>query len=76
MVIAMTNRDKLYKICTYDLLCRINDGLMKLLDDSDDYLGSCVIDALTGDNILTKYCENGDCNKCILEYLDKECDAD
>lgn len=23
----MTNRDALFKLCTYDLLCRINDGL-------------------------------------------------
>ena len=76
----MTNRDALFKLCTYGLLLKINNGLMSFLDGSNDYLGLCVIDALTGDNTLTntKYCEsaNDDCDKCILEWLDKECDAD
>lgn len=71
----MTNRDKLFKLCTYDLLRRINDGLMKI--DGGDV---CVVDALTGHYTHSEYCirpwinpiEAGNCDKCILEYLDEE----
>ncbi len=67
----MTNRDKLYKLCTYDLLCRINDGLIK----TDC---ACVLDALNGHFMQSEYCGCGEnrCDKCILEYLDEECDTD
>lgn len=64
----MTNRDKLYKLCTYDLLCRINDGLREANS------GVCVVDAFMSHcairpNCIDKY---KSCDKCILEYLDKE----
>lgn len=67
----MTNRDKLYRLCTYDLLCRINNGLRKI--DGGDV---CVLDGLNGRFMHSKYCGENRCDKCILEYLDKECDAD
>lgn len=64
----MTNRDKLYRLCTYDLLCRINDGLRKT------GCGVCVMDAFMSHcdirpNCVDKY---KSCDKCILEYLDEE----
>ena len=71
----MTNRDALFKLCTYDLLCKINNGLSRLPG-----CDACVIDALTGCYTHSPYCirpwvdpiEAGNCDKCILEYLDKE----
>ena len=66
-----TNRDALWGLCVYDLLCRINDGLRKI--DGDDV---CVVDALTGHYAHSEYCYKNQCDKCILEYLDEECDAD
>ena len=66
----MTNRDKLYRLCTYDLLCRINDELRNANS------GVCVLDALEKHFIHSPYCGKNQCDKCILEYLDEECDAD
>lgn len=62
----MTNRDKLFKFCTYDLLCRINDGLRNANS------GVCVVDALTGHYAHSLHCVDKSCDKCILEYLDEE----
>ena len=67
----MTNRDKLYKLCTYDLLLKINNGLRKI--DGGDV---CVLDALNGHYVHSLHCVDKSCDKCILEYLDEECDAD
>lgn len=63
----MTNRDNLFKFCTYDLLCRINNGLRNI--DSGDV---CVVDALTGHYAHSLHCVDKSCDKCILEYLDEE----
>ncbi len=73
-----TNRDALWGLCVYDLLCKINDGLMKI--DGGDV---CVLDALNGHYAHSPHCirpwvnpiEAGNCDKCILEYLDKEAKA-
>jgi hypothetical protein len=64
----MTNRDKLFKLCTYDLLLKINNGLR----NSD--AGVCVLDALEGHFTLSPYCGEGkdSCDKCIHEWLDRE----
>lgn len=69
----MTNRDKLYKVCTYDLLCKINDGLMKIEGGGD----ACVLDALNGHFMQSEYCGCGEnrCDKCILEWLDKDANS-
>ena len=67
----MTNRDKLFKLCTYDLLCRINNGLMKIGGGD----GVCVVDALTGHYVHSLHCVDKSCDKCILEYLDEEAKA-
>ena len=66
-----TNRDALWGLCTYDLLCRINNGLRNI--DGGDV---CVVDALTGHYAHSLHCADKSCDKCILEYLDEECDAD
>lgn len=63
----MTNRDKLYKLCTYDLLCRINNGLSDI-----DGIDICVINALINDDYSTQYCYKNQCHKCILDWLDKD----
>lgn len=63
----MTNRDKLYKICTYDLLLKINSGLMKI--GGGDV---CVLDGLNGHYAHSLHCVDKSCDKCILEYLDEE----
>lgn len=63
----MTNRDKLFKLCTYDLLCRINNGLRNI--DAGDV---CVLDVLNGHYAHSEYCYKNQCDKCILEYLDEE----
>lgn len=68
-----TNRDALFGLCVYDLLCKINRGLRNI--DAGDV---CVVDAFMSHcdirpNCVDKY---KSCDKCILEYLDKECDAD
>lgn len=63
----MTNRDKLFKLCTYDLLLKINSGLMKI--DGGDV---CAVDALNGHYAHSEYCYENQCDKCILEYLDEE----
>ena len=64
----MTNRDKLYRLCTYDLLCKINRGLSNIDGDV------CVLDALEGHFVHWEfpYCGKGQCDKCILEYLNEE----
>lgn len=67
----MTNRDKLFKLCTYDLLCRINNGLRNI--DAGDV---CVVDALEKHFTHSPYCGKNQCDKCIHEWLDRECDAD
>lgn len=64
---AKTNRDALFGLCTYDLLCRINHGLSEI--DGGDV---CVLDALTGHFMHSKYCYKSQCDKCIHEWLDKE----
>ncbi len=64
----MTNRDKLYEICTYDLLCKINDGLMKVEGGGD----VCVLDGLNAQFMHSEYCYKNKCHKCILEWLDKD----
>lgn len=61
-----TNRDALFGLCTYDLLCKINRGLSNI--DS----GICVLDALEKHFMLSSYCGKGQCDKCIHEWLDKE----
>lgn len=64
----MTNRDKLFKFCTYDLLLKINNGLRNI--DGGDV---CVVDALNGHFVRCPgYCTEKLCEKCILEYLDEE----
>ena len=63
----MTNRDKLYKICTYDLLLKINSGLRNI--DGGDV---CVLDGLNGHYAHSLHCADKSCDKCILEYLDEE----
>ena len=66
-----TNRDALFGLCVYDLLCRINNGLRKI--DGGDV---CVVDALTGHfTRCPEYCTEKLCEKCILEYLDEEAKA-
>ena len=60
----MTNRDKLYKLCTYDLLLKINNGLRKI--DGGDV---CVLDGLTGHYV---HCVDKSCDKCIHEWLNEE----
>jgi hypothetical protein len=61
----MTNRDKLFKFCTYDLLLKINNGLR----NSD--AGVCVLDALEKHFTHSPYCGKNQCDKCIHEWLDK-----
>ena len=63
----MTNRDNLFKFCTYDLLLKINNGLRNI--DAGDV---CVLNALTGHYVHSEYCYKNQCDKCILEYLDEE----
>lgn len=67
-----TNRDALFGLCVYDLLCRINRGLSEI-GGSD---GVCVVDALTGHYAHSLHCVDKSCDKCILEYLDEECNVD
>ena len=62
-----TNRDALFGLCVYDLLCRINDGLIKI--DGGDV---CVLDGLNGHYAHSPHCVERSCDKCILEYLDEE----
>lgn len=63
-----TNRDRLYSLCTYDLLCQINNGLSELPDND-----VCIVDALTNGNYPhSEHCHQGECDRCILQYLDKE----
>lgn len=63
-----TNRDRLYSLCTYDLLCRVNNGLLDLPDNK-----VCLMDALTnGNHPHSEHCYQGECDRCILQYLDEE----
>ena len=71
----ITNCDALSKLCTYDLLCKINDGMSKLTG-----CDACVIDALTGQYTHSEYCirpwvssnETHKCDKCIHDWLDSK----
>ena len=62
-----TNRDALFGLCVYDLLCRINHGLSNI--DAGDV---CVLDALEGHFTHSPYCGKGQCDKCIHDWLDRE----
>jgi hypothetical protein len=64
-----TNRDALFELCTYDLLCMINRGLSNIGAGN-----VCVLDALEKHFMHSSYCGNGQCDKCIHEWLDKEDD--
>ena len=66
-----TNRDVLFGLCVYDLLCRINRGLSEIGGGD----GVCVVDALTGHYVHSLHCVDKSCDKCILEYLDEEAKA-
>ena len=63
-----TNRDALFGLCVYDLLCRISRGLSEIGGGD----GVCVVDALTGHYAHSLHCVDKSCDKCILEYLDEE----
>jgi hypothetical protein len=62
-----TNRDVLFGLCAYDLLCRINNGLRNI--DGGDV---CVLDALEKHFTHSPYCGEYSCDKCIHDWLDRE----
>lgn len=54
-------RDKLMRMCLYDMLLLLNSGIING--------AGCIKKALLGG---TGTCEKKDCDKCIAELLNKE----
>lgn len=60
----MKNRELLNSICTYDLLCRINDGI-----PLHTY---CVLDMLEKGHFKRRCHEYATCEGCVADWLNEE----
>lgn len=61
----MKNRELLNKICTYDLLCRINDGV--------PLRTYCVLNLLEKKDFNRMRCgEYATCEGCVADWLNEE----
>jgi hypothetical protein len=65
---AMSNEERLSRLCTYDLLMRIRRGLQA---------GPCLIDILSSDTGVNKRCTpDTSCPECIAKWLGEEAHND
>ena len=63
----MTKRDKLLKMCLFDLLMKLNKR--------SDFKNTCVIQILeniSGNATYRRCCEYDSCEKCIEAYLNEK----
>ena len=67
----MTNREKLANMALYDMLCRIHDNANK--HHTTGAYG-CVLVYITGENMIARCAENGECKACIARWLNEEHD--
>lgn len=70
----MTNREKLNSECMYDLLCRMNDGMIR--QQNENFVSVCVLDALCKNGIANNIrCEDSGkekCAACIAAWMNEE----
>ena len=72
----MTNREKLANMAMYDVLCRMNEGMIR--EQNENFVSVCVLDALCKNGIANNIrCEESGkekCESCIARWLNEKCD--